>query len=362
MKLGARILKTGIAITLSLLLGEFLSLPSPIFAAIAAVFAIQPSIYRSYLTILEQIQANVIGAASAVCFGLIFGTHPIIIGFTAVVVIAVNLKLRINNTIGLALVTVIAIMENPGDNFVEYALIRFGTVLLGVFSAFIVNLIFIPPKYETRLYYKIVSTTEEIIKWIRMNLYHASEHTLLKEDIEKMKDNVAKMNQLFDFYKEERTYSTKKRFVKSRKLVLFRQMITVTTRALTTLKLLHRVENDLQVMPQQFQDLIKSEVECLLMYHEQVLLKFIGKLRVQPTTTVPNEACVGKRALIDKFMQYKIYDNDEENKVIYHIFPLISVIIEYSEELEHLDKLIDTFQNYHKDDNSFDINHQRQED
>ena len=37
MKLGARILKTGIAITLSLLLGEFLSLPSPIFAAIAAV-------------------------------------------------------------------------------------------------------------------------------------------------------------------------------------------------------------------------------------------------------------------------------------------------------------------------------------
>jgi uncharacterized membrane protein YgaE (UPF0421/DUF939 family) len=128
MKLGARILKTGIAITLSLLLGEFLSLPSPIFAAIAAVFAIQPSIYRSYLTILEQIQANVIGAASAVCFGLIFGTHPIIIGFTAVVVIAVNLKLRINNTIGLALVTVIAIMENPGDNFVEYALIRFGTV------------------------------------------------------------------------------------------------------------------------------------------------------------------------------------------------------------------------------------------
>ncbi|MEH7581207.1 aromatic acid exporter family protein, partial [Priestia megaterium] len=254
MKLGARILKTGIAITLSLLLGEFLSLPSPIFAAIAAVFAIQPSIYRSYLTILEQIQANVIGAASAVCFGLIFGTHPIIIGFTAVVVIAVNLKLRINNTIGLALVTVIAIMENPGDNFVEYALIRFGTVLLGVFSAFIVNLIFIPPKYETRLYYKIVSTTEEIIKWIRMNLYHASEHTLLKEDIEKMKDNVAKMNQIFDFYKEERTYSTKKRFVKSRKLVLFRQMITVTTRALTTLKLLHRVENDLQVMPQQFQD------------------------------------------------------------------------------------------------------------
>ncbi|TYR79242.1 aromatic acid exporter family protein [Priestia megaterium] len=360
MKLGARILKTGIAITLSLLVGEFLHLPSPIFAAIAAVFAIQPSIYRSYLTILEQIQANVIGAVLAVIFGLLFGTHPFIIGLTAVMVITVNLKLKIGNTIGLALVTVIAIMENPGDDFVAFALIRFGTILLGVFSAFIVNLIFIPPKYETKLYYKIVSTTEEIIKWIRMNLYHASEYTPLKEDIEKMKDNVAKMNQLFDFYKEERTYSTKKRFVKSRKLVLFRQMITVTTRSLTTLKLLHRLENDVHHMPQSFQDLIKSEVECLLMYHEQVMLKFIGKLKVQSTATVPTKACTGRRALINTFMKYKLFEDDEENKMLYHLFPLIAVIIEYSEELEHLDKLIDSFHSYHKEDNELHINQERE--
>lgn len=60
MKLGARILKTGIAIVLALYLATWLGLPTPVFAGIAAVFAIQPSIYRSFLTIVDQVQANII--------------------------------------------------------------------------------------------------------------------------------------------------------------------------------------------------------------------------------------------------------------------------------------------------------------
>ena len=47
MKLGARILKTGIAIVLALLIAQLIGLPSPVFAGIAAIFAVQPTIYRS---------------------------------------------------------------------------------------------------------------------------------------------------------------------------------------------------------------------------------------------------------------------------------------------------------------------------
>ncbi|MGL4818572.1 MAG: aromatic acid exporter family protein, partial [Bacilli bacterium] len=66
MKFGARVLKTGIAIMVALYAAEWLGLPSPVFAGIAATFAMQPSIYRSYITVLEQIQANIIGAVFAV--------------------------------------------------------------------------------------------------------------------------------------------------------------------------------------------------------------------------------------------------------------------------------------------------------
>lgn len=51
-------------------------------------------------------------------------------------VIAINLKLKIEHTIPIALVTVIAILESAGDHFLSFALIRTATVVLGVLSSF----------------------------------------------------------------------------------------------------------------------------------------------------------------------------------------------------------------------------------
>ncbi|MFP9216787.1 aromatic acid exporter family protein, partial [Enterococcus faecalis] len=81
----------------------------------------------------------------ATVFGLIFGPSPIMIGLTAVIVITIMLKLKIEHTISIALVTVIAILESAGDDFLMFALIRTSTVILGVLSSFIVNLVFLPP-------------------------------------------------------------------------------------------------------------------------------------------------------------------------------------------------------------------------
>ena len=155
MKLGARIFKTGIAIVLSLYLAQLLHSPSPVLAGIAAIFAIQPTIYRSFLTIVEQIQGNLIGAILAVIFVLLLGNHIIIIGLAAIIVIAINLKLKIGNTIGLSLVTLVSIMETPGTDFIPFAGIRFSTIMIGVFSAFVVNLVFLPPNMRSKLYFKI---------------------------------------------------------------------------------------------------------------------------------------------------------------------------------------------------------------
>lgn len=219
MKLGARILKTGIAIVLALLLAEILNFPSPIFAGIAAIFAIQPTIYRSYLSIVEHVQGNVVGAVIAVLFVLLFGNHVFIIGLSAIIVISINLKLKIEKTIPLSLVTLIAIMETPGDTFIEFAIIRFCTVILGILSAFLVNLIFIPPKYENKLYNNISNISEDITKWIRLTVRHASDYKLLKQDIETISENIIKMDQIYLMYKEERNYLQKSNLLNQENLL-----------------------------------------------------------------------------------------------------------------------------------------------
>ena len=119
-----------------------LQLPHPVFAGIAAIFAIQPSIYRSYLTIIEQIQGNVIGAVIGISFVLLFGHQLVVIGLAAVIIILIMLKLGLEKSISLALVMMIAIMEIKGDEFLSYALLRFLTLIIGVLAAFSVNSIF----------------------------------------------------------------------------------------------------------------------------------------------------------------------------------------------------------------------------
>ncbi|MCP8970968.1 FUSC family protein [Ectobacillus ponti] len=361
MKLGARILKTGIAITLALYAGILLGLPSPVFAGISAVFAVQPSVYRSYLTALEQLQANVIGAIFAIGFLLAFGNNPFIIGLTAVLVIALALKFRLENTIPIALVTVIAIMDYTGTGFFGFAFSRFITIMLGILAASLVNMVFMPPRYETKLYHRLEANTEEIVKWIRLNIRQASDFITLKTDIDRMKEKMIKLNHLYLLYHEERSYTKKARYVKNRKLVLFRQMLTTTNRALDTLKLLHRLENELHQMPQDFQELIRAELDCLVNYHEQVILKFIGKTKQQAAPDMWNEVCASKDQLIHVFGRYQHSEQEDDYKTWLHLFPLIAAIIEYNQQLEHLDRLIGSFYTYHNPEDELNIQEKRED-
>lgn len=349
MTLGARIFKTGVAIILSLLLSELLKLPSPVFAGIAAIFAVQPTIYRSYLSVIEQIQGNIIGAIIAISFVLLFGNNIIIIGLAAIIVITINLKLKIENTIGLSLVTLIVIMETPGDQFIQFSIIRFSTIMLGILSAFIVNLVFLPPKYENKLFNKITDVTQEIIRWIRHSIRFAPEHHLLKNDIEKIKDDMVKLDQLFFMYKEERNYFKKTTFVKSRKLVLYRQMVWTTKQALDTLKRLHRYENELQQMSCEFLQAVQTQLDCLINHHEQLLLKFIGKIRANGT--FEEEQCLSKKELFEVFLIQQKEFEDPHSPQVFHSMQVISAIIEYREQLEHLETLINSFKAFHSDEN-----------
>ncbi|WP_066069981.1 FUSC family protein [Neobacillus soli] len=346
MKLGARILKTGIAIVLSLYLGQLLHSPAPVFAAIAAIFAIQPTIYRSYLTIIEQIQGNIIGALLAVIFVLLIGNHFIVIGLAAIIVIIINLKLKLENTIGLSLVTLISIMETQSGSFIQFAGIRFSTIMIGVFSAFIVNLVFMPPKYENKLYFKIVNTTEEIIKWIRLSTRHDYEHYLLKTDIKKLKENIQSMDQFYKMYKEERNLFKKHQPEKSRKLVIYRQLNLTAKKALDTLKRLHRFENELLQLPEDFKQSLQEQVDSLIYHHEQVLLRFIGKIPTPPPYPEDN-VYLDKKELFDLFLAHQGEYTDHHNPHLYHTMQIVASIIDYGEEVEHLDTLITSFHSFH---------------
>lgn len=350
MQLGARVFKTGIAIALALYIADVLGLPVPIFAGIAAIFAVQPSIYRSYMTVFEQIQSNLIGAAFAVTFAIIFGNSYFMVGLTTIIAISVMLKLKLQKAIPLALVTIIAIMEIQGDDFLMAAAFRILTIGVGVFSAFAVNLVFLPPKYETRLFTKISTTQDDIIRWIRIGIRHAADHQSLKQAVTSIEEQLTKIDQLFLLFKEERGYTKKAKYAKGRKLVIYRELITTSYKSLYVIRRLYAYEHDIIQLPDHFHMMIQERLDTLLTYHEHLHLKFIGKLKPEQLDWINDDHFIKRQEVMEIFMTQIYETKRQEDFSTYHLLHLLSAILTYEEHLEHLDTLISSYQTYHGDE------------
>ena len=358
MKLGARVLKTGVAIVFALFIAELLNLPNPVFAGVAAIFAIQPSIYRSYQRILDQVQGNIIGAVVAILFVLIFGHHIVSVGIAAVIVIAIMLKFKLEKALTLALVTTVIIMEVQSDNFLQFAFIRFSSVMIGVFAAFIVNILFIPPKYEVKLFKKMYSLQDDIIRWTRLAARSASEYTSMKTAIKKLNKRLKEVDTMYGLYKEERGYFKTQKNAKARKLVVYRQMITTSKKSVELLTRLHKHENEFTQLPDQFRLMLQERLDYLLTYHEQMLLKYTGKLKLDESGLKHGDEYLTNSEVTDIFIQQIMLAKQEEGVdafASYHLLYILSRILDYEENLEHLDRLIVSYRKFHSEEKNIDL-------
>ena len=352
MKLGARIIKTGLAIVLSIYLSTWLGLQPASMAAVASAFAVQPSVYRSWQSIVDNVQGNIIGAIIASLFVISIGNHPIVIGLAVIVVIAIQLKLKLNHTITLSTVTVILIMSGTpaNESFIMFAFNRLLLILVGVVSAFILNLIFMPPNYENKLYHLIVAQNTKLFTWVRMVTQHIPERATIKNELRHFQDQKFKIGQFFLWYQDERKYLRKHRYAQQRKTVLFRQMIATTNKLNDLLRTMNENEHLFHQLPEDLRNGLRDRLEYMMVTHERLLMRYNRKVR--DMDEAPHEAFRIKTKVTDAFIDF--YNEQSKDKWL-HLFPLIAAIIAYGQQLEHLDTLIDSFHAFHKKENVVDI-------
>ncbi|RPF50541.1 FUSC family protein [Aquisalibacillus elongatus] len=342
MKIGARALKTGLATVIALYFAGMFDFKSGVFAAaIAAVSSIQPSIYRSVQTMVEQVQANIIGATLAIIFVLTIGNDPFIIGLAIILVIGICSLLKMKeDTTFIAIIAVIAIMEATDMPFMEFAGIRFSSIFIGIASAFVVNLAFLPPKYETRLFENINRTTNDILQWIRVTTRHLSDQPALKKEIQRIQEDVTRLDQTYLLFSEERIYSRKRAYARARKLVLFRQLIHTTKKAFIVLQNLHRMDYEIEHFKGDINKKIIEEVDKTLHTHEKLTLMYLGRIRKKETDPLEKIIEPAIPELVDQLME--VYDDEESDRMTF--LPLASNLLEYHNELIHLKKLLVSYQ------------------
>lgn len=159
MRIGARVWKTGLAVALAITVSMLLGLDRPVFAGIAAIICMQPTIAGSVRKGVERMQATIIGAVFALFSLILMDTFPILqaidplmIGATVLVVMAVTLRTGWADSLVLAAATVVVIMILPEDeNMYSYSLSRTIITFVGIIVATAVNAVFITPRYSEAL-------------------------------------------------------------------------------------------------------------------------------------------------------------------------------------------------------------------
>lgn len=337
--IGARVVKTGIAVALALFAAGVLGLGGVTIAGVAAIFAIQPSVYRSWRHMLEQVQTNTLGALLALGVSLVVPVNEIVVGVTCIVVILITLALRMETTVALTLVTTIVVLEAGGDWV--YALERFATILVGIAAAFLVNAVIMPPNHRKQFldgYREALGTLSLLLRTAVSDELKERESKTLRG---KLSESLRRLDERYGMLEEEWRKWKKFRPQPGRDLVVQKQMIRAMSVGQLVLDAVqahffpHRTDGSADRA-------FGERLEELIRYHEYIILKYEGKMKRSDQPYVR----IGE--LTDTLLRERIAASagmtaDTAPGTGGGTVPLVvvaSAIYEYGRQLRRLDKLV----------------------
>ncbi|TJY40775.1 hypothetical protein E5161_16660 [Cohnella pontilimi] len=336
MTVGARVLKTGLAVAVALWVATTIAgFNSPIISAVAAIFTIQPSIYRSWKELLQQVQSNMLGAAVAVAAVWLIGNKPIAVGLVCICVILLCLRLKAEETIGLTLVTVVVIMEARGQTGWNVALDRFAAIMTGMLSAFAVNVAVAPPRHRERFVKLVQDAQSSLSRLLRTAISNELKENVFRDELKRVRKQLRQLQEYYELFAEERVWRAEARVARGRLLVVYKGMMAALEQGLA---LLEAVEQHYFAIPtaQAWNRLIDRQIEALCGYHELLMWKWEGQLKPGANASAPPDEAT---ALLTDMIAERSEQTDAVSRA--RLLVLTSSLFSYEDRLRRLDKLIE---------------------
>lgn len=147
-RIGPRLWKTGLAVTLTVFLIRQIGLPYGVFGAVAAALAVAPSASRSLRTMWSQILANLIGGLVGSMAVLLFGPNPLVIGGTVILVLVLCQAAGYKDLAATSVTVTLFVMAPHTESAAVYTFWRLLSVLVGSVVGTGVNTLIVPPDYQ----------------------------------------------------------------------------------------------------------------------------------------------------------------------------------------------------------------------
>ncbi|MEI7026243.1 FUSC family protein [Paenibacillus sp. y28] len=332
MVFGARVWKTGIAVTLALYISTLLSFTPPVIAAVAAIFAMQPSIYRSWRYFLDQLKTNILGAVLALLAGSYLSNNLIAIGMVCIIVIILCLRMGMEETIGLTLVTVVAVMEASGHW--TFAVNRFLLCLIGIGCAFLINILFFPPKPKDQFEAQIQTVFNKISLLLRTVISDEMKETVFRAEKDALFIALQGLADKYKLMEEEVKKLKRAAFGRKRQLVIYKQMLRTLYKGYEVLDAVeeHFFQAARTAETNVFFD---HHLEKLIKFHEHALLKFEDKLKADSPMSQEMEA-ENERFMVELIGRYQ-----ERPAGALRLSVVAAAIYDYGYQVARLDRIVD---------------------
>jgi len=334
--IGPRMMKTGLAVALTILITATLGLNLAVVAVITAVVTIQPSIMRSISYIKEVALSTLIGVTFALVGAYTFGLHPVSIGITVILAIAVNIKLGWLKTVNITILT-IAIIMLSGDEGIHltYLFDRLSLIFIGISSAFLINALVLPPNHKKILYEMIKDALDQTSFLLRVIPNKTMKVKELKKKEEELLKNIKHTKDYLEVIIDEKSRMfIRDRYNFMRSIVIFKQMLKVTELEYNLIKNLESKISRIESISENQSFLVKKLVAKIVEYHENIILAYEDKIIVQQELQRESFAAMNLTIndLINELQQSEIEKWIE-------IFPVATSIVELMVELQKLDRL-----------------------
>lgn len=165
MIIGARIIKTGIAVTITMFVCRLFNLEPAFFGAVSAVINMQPSIFLTLKTARDQIFVHILGVSVGLIFGYLFGGNPLSMGVITIVMIAIYIQLNLKSGISMGIVAAVFVLSSSQEQFLSHALSRTAVIFAGLGTAMLVNIALWPPRYQQQFKDKLQRNNEEVVRY-----------------------------------------------------------------------------------------------------------------------------------------------------------------------------------------------------
>lgn len=209
---GPRILKTGLGVTVALIICEAFAIQPASFAAITVVINMQPSVSKALNNAWEQISINIAAILLAIALGMTVGSNPYIIGLGVIFMIALANRIGWRG-VGIGVVSIIFILDAPSEQFLEHALARSISILLGLAVALVINQILAPPRYKKMFEASVSELLYDSSKFFLESIDHyCSSHLYneyLKVKTTKLEERLILTRNLYEKAREEYNASEK---------------------------------------------------------------------------------------------------------------------------------------------------------